>query len=225
MLLSTKIEIHQIIEFCSFCLFGINHLLNQLCFQERVPTPCPTYATNRPGISNKFVEPCLSPEAKKKAAAALTEIDRRISFPSNGDTTSNSSNPQLPDIPLAIFTTGSSISTSDGEVEKLRNETNLIIDRMLNKMVSNIEGLRKNIMNEITEAYGDGRKIIEKFEDEIDTKSDRENLSVNGEEDDDGHSNSEDDDAKNVESESKTVGFEEVVEKDTNSNVMPVEYD
>uniref|UniRef100_A0AC34F7G6 Uncharacterized protein n=1 Tax=Panagrolaimus sp. ES5 TaxID=591445 RepID=A0AC34F7G6_9BILA len=143
--------------------------------EERVPTPYPTLGTNRPKLFNKYIDNSedASPELKK----AYIQTD-------NASTQNNQT----------------ATMANNAALENLQSEINGIIDRMLERMTSKIESLRKNLLNEITEKFGEEGNAFESFENESESKSDDEQIAI-GE--------------KAIESESKTGGEDD--EKNTES--------
>uniref|UniRef100_A0A914QWZ0 Uncharacterized protein n=1 Tax=Panagrolaimus davidi TaxID=227884 RepID=A0A914QWZ0_9BILA len=133
--------------------------------EERVPTPYPKthpkfhkklfiehHSTTSPSESkkakvnigtNEFEIPHLKKEDSKIASKVETEIEKE---------TKNDKNDRI---------------------ENLKNEINGIIDRMLNRMITNIENLRKNILFEIDETFG-CENTVESFDEEIELQTDDE---------------------------------------------------
>uniref|UniRef100_A0AC35FGE7 Uncharacterized protein n=1 Tax=Panagrolaimus sp. PS1159 TaxID=55785 RepID=A0AC35FGE7_9BILA len=123
--------------------------------EERVPTP---YPKTHPKF-HKFFEQHLttSPSESKKAKVNIETNEFEISHLKKEDS--------------KVETEIEKTTTNDNDgIEKLKNQINGIIDRMLNRMITNIENLRKNILFEIDETFG-CENTVESF-DEIELESD-----------------------------------------------------
>uniref|UniRef100_A0AC35F134 Uncharacterized protein n=1 Tax=Panagrolaimus sp. PS1159 TaxID=55785 RepID=A0AC35F134_9BILA len=120
--------------------------------EERVPTP---YPKNDPKFHKFLEQHSTSPSESKKAKVSIGTNEFQISHLKKEDS--------------KVETEIKKETTTNDGIEKLKNQINGIIDRMLNRMITNIENLRKNILFEIDETFG-CENTVESF-DEIELQT------------------------------------------------------
>uniref|UniRef100_A0A914QQ71 Uncharacterized protein n=1 Tax=Panagrolaimus davidi TaxID=227884 RepID=A0A914QQ71_9BILA len=133
--------------------------------EERVPTP---YPKNDPKFHKKlFIEQhsTTSPSESKKAKVNIGTNEFEISHLKKEDS-------KIASKVETEIEKETKNDKNDG-IENLKNEINGIIDRMLNRMITNIENLRKNILFEIDETFA-CENTVESFDGEIKLQTDDE---------------------------------------------------
>uniref|UniRef100_A0A914PG91 Uncharacterized protein n=1 Tax=Panagrolaimus davidi TaxID=227884 RepID=A0A914PG91_9BILA len=125
--------------------------------EERVPTP---YPKNHPK-KKLFIE--------KHSTTSPSESKKEVNIDTNEFEICHL---KKEDSKVETETEKETKNDNDG-IENLKNEINGIIDQMLNRMITNIENLRKNILFEIDETFA-CENTVESFDGEIKLQTDDE---------------------------------------------------